>query len=395
VSVEHTQQARLLLAQALQALKAGNPESACTLAKSAADVAPDLEEPWLVLAAASNPADSLKYLQQALKVNPASQRARQGMHWAVKRQREEAARIAAAASVALPPEPQPATVQAPTVHSATPHPPPVEPARIVTPSSATATSLSTAKAQPRPLPAAQVSTIAKAKPRRTPWYVPALILLAAICLVGLVWFGLPMVQETLANAAAPRPLGVIFKPSLTPTNTATPTPTYTPTPTPTFTPTPTSTDTPTPTPTDTPTPLPTNTPVPPPVNDYNVSIPAEVETDTHWIDIDLSQQRAYAYEGYTVVNTFVISTGTYLHPTVQGEFHIYVKYRYADMSGPGYYLPDVPYVMYFYEGYGLHGTYWHNNFGTPMSHGCVNFRTEDAGWVYQFLPLGALVNVHD
>jgi len=131
------------------------------------------------------------------------------------------------------------------------------------------------------------------------------------------------------------------------------------------------------------------------VNDYNVSIPAEVETDTHWIDIDLSQQRAYAYEGYTVVNTFVISTGTYLHPTVQGEFHIYVKYRYADMSGPGYYLPDVPYVMYFYEGYGLHGTYWHNNFGTPMSHGCVNFRTEDAGWVYQFLPLGALVNVHD
>ena len=45
------------------------------------------------------------------------------------------------------------------------------------------------------------------------------------------------------------------------------------------------------------------------------------------------------------------------------------------MSGPGYYLPGVPYVMYFYQGYGLHGTYWHDNFGQPMSHGCVNLPT--------------------
>jgi lipoprotein-anchoring transpeptidase ErfK/SrfK len=71
-----------------------------------------------------------------------------------------------------------------------------------------------------------------------------------------------------------------------------------------------------------------------------------------------------------------------------------VKYRYADMSGPGYYLPNVPYVMYFYRGYGIHGTYWHNNFGTPMSHGCVNFPTDDAGWLFDFASVGTVVNVH-
>ncbi len=92
----------------------------------------------------------------------------------------------------------------------------------------------------------------------------------------------------------------------------------------------------------------------------------------HWIDVDLSQQRVYAYEGDTVVNSFVVSTGTWQTPTVTGKFKIWIKVRSQAMSGPGYYLPDVPYVMYFYKDYGLHGTYWHNNFGTPMSHGCVN-----------------------
>jgi lipoprotein-anchoring transpeptidase ErfK/SrfK len=64
------------------------------------------------------------------------------------------------------------------------------------------------------------------------------------------------------------------------------------------------------------------------------------------------------------------------------------------MSGPGYYLPGVPYTMYFYKGYGLHGTYWHSNFGTPMSHGCVNLKTEDAGWLYNWASIGTIVNIH-
>lgn len=127
------------------------------------------------------------------------------------------------------------------------------------------------------------------------------------------------------------------------------------------------------------------------------NIPAAVTTGNggaHWIDVNLSEQRLYAYEGDTLVNSFVVSTGTWQTPTVTGSYKIWIKLRSAAMSGPGYYLPDVPYIMYFYKGYGLHGTYWHNNFGTPMSHGCVNLTIPDAEWVYNFTNVGTVVNVH-
>ncbi len=114
----------------------------------------------------------------------------------------------------------------------------------------------------------------------------------------------------------------------------------------------------------------------------------------HWIDVDLSQQRVYAYEGDAIVNSFIVSTGTWQTPTVTGEYKVWVKLKSAAMSGPGYYLPNVPYVMYFFGSYGLHGTYWHNNFGTPMSHGCVNLSIPDAEWLYNFSSVGTVVNVH-
>lgn len=115
----------------------------------------------------------------------------------------------------------------------------------------------------------------------------------------------------------------------------------------------------------------------------------------HWFDVDLSEQRMYAYEGDTLVNTFIVSTGTWQTPTVTGKFKVWIKLRSAAMSGPGYYLPDVPYIMYFYGDYGIHGTYWHNNFGVPMSHGCVNLSIPDAEWAYNFASVGTVVNVHD
>jgi len=115
----------------------------------------------------------------------------------------------------------------------------------------------------------------------------------------------------------------------------------------------------------------------------------------HWFDVDLSDQRMYAYEGDTLVRTFIVSTGTWQTPTVTGRFKVWIKLRSAPMSGPGYYLPDVPYIMYFYGDYGIHGTYWHNNFGVPMSHGCVNLSISDAEWAYNFASVGTVVNVHD
>ncbi|MGB7117540.1 MAG: L,D-transpeptidase, partial [Anaerolineales bacterium] len=185
-----------------------------------------------------------------------------------------------------------------------------------------------------------------------------------------------------------------FTPTTTYTSTPTSTPTYTPTSTPTFTPTPTATNTPTTTPTNTSTP--TNSPIEaqqPTKEVRTVKRPEGVGKNEHWIDVVLSRQRLLAYQGNTLVEKFIVSTGTWQYPTVTGKFNVYVKYKYANMTGPGYSLQDVPYVMYFYKDYGLHGTYWHNNFGTPMSHGCVNLQTNDAKWLYNFASVGTIVRV--
>jgi LysM repeat protein len=113
-----------------------------------------------------------------------------------------------------------------------------------------------------------------------------------------------------------------------------------------------------------------------------------------WIDIDLSAQRLTAYAGDAPVRSTLVSTGLARTPTPTGRYRIYVKYGSTLMSGPGYYLPNVPYVMYFLRGYGIHGTYWHSNFGHPMSHGCVNLPTVEAQWLYNWASVGTLVNIH-
>jgi len=110
--------------------------------------------------------------------------------------------------------------------------------------------------------------------------------------------------------------------------------------------------------------------------------------------VDLSEQRLIAYEGKRPVFQTSVSTGLPSTPTVTGRFRIYLKLRYRTMYGPGYYLPNVPYVMYFYRGYSLHGTYWHSNFGRPMSHGCINLSIADAKWLYEWAPVGTLVVIH-
>jgi LysM repeat protein len=113
-----------------------------------------------------------------------------------------------------------------------------------------------------------------------------------------------------------------------------------------------------------------------------------------WIDVNLTTQTVTAYEGQTAVYTARASTGTWRTPTVVGTYRVYAKYAATHMSGPGYSLPNVPYTMYFYRGYALHGTYWHSNFGTPMSHGCVNLATPDARWFYLWAPIGTKVVSH-
>ncbi len=113
-----------------------------------------------------------------------------------------------------------------------------------------------------------------------------------------------------------------------------------------------------------------------------------------WIDVNLSTQRVTAYDGHTPVRSMLASTGLPRTPTVTGHYRITVKYWSASMSGPGYHFANVPYVMYFYRGYGFHGTYWHNNFGHPMSHGCVNLPTSEARWLFSWAAVGTPVIIH-
>lgn len=109
--------------------------------------------------------------------------------------------------------------------------------------------------------------------------------------------------------------------------------------------------------------------------------------DEKWIEVDLSEQKLRAWQGNELFLETLVSTGKW-GKTPTGEFRIWIKYKYTKMSGGSkelhtyYYLPNVPYTMYFYNGFGLHGTYWHNNFGTPMSHGCVNMPTPMAEKVF-------------
>ena len=117
-------------------------------------------------------------------------------------------------------------------------------------------------------------------------------------------------------------------------------------------------------------------------------------TGAKWIDINLSAQTLIAYVGQTPVLRAVVSTGTQATPTVVGTYRVYSKYLSTSMSGPGYSVPNVPHVMFFYRGYSIHGTYWHNNFGTPMSHGCVNLTLADAKWLYEWAPMGIKVVTH-
>jgi lipoprotein-anchoring transpeptidase ErfK/SrfK len=126
--------------------------------------------------------------------------------------------------------------------------------------------------------------------------------------------------------------------------------------------------------------------------------PAEVAraiaNGERWIEVDIAHQSVHAWEGTELKRSFLVSTGRPNTPTVTGQYNIWIKLRYDDMRGPGYNLKSVPYVMYFYKGYGLHGTYWHNDFGNPRSAGCVNLRTEDAEWLFSFAEVGTLVDVH-
>ncbi len=117
-------------------------------------------------------------------------------------------------------------------------------------------------------------------------------------------------------------------------------------------------------------------------------------SSTRWIEIDLSDQHLKAWEGKKVVYAFRTSTGKRSTPTPVGKFRINSKYRTSRMRGRGYDIANVPYTMYFYQGYAIHGAFWHKRFGTPVSHGCINLPVSQARKLYNWADTGTLVVVH-
>ena len=372
-------EARDLLSKARESLRRGDKPAAWRLGEQAALLVPDMEDAWLILAAADpDPNESLAYAQKALELNPASTRARKGVEWSMGEIRKaKAAKEAAVGFVSIAPPiqeiPQPQTksnsnkllyaaaflgvlvcaVGIFAAYSAVTHP--------------------------------AFASIVKNVPTQENLWAPMEIAKPAVNPVH----GNAFAPQVAANTPTPDPTEEM----------ETVVPTKTPEPEDTDVPTKAATSTPEVTETpgsmvmeivqDTPTSQYTAPPASAPLPEF-----ASSGNGVRWIDVDLTNQAVYAYEGDVMVNSFIVSTGTRWTPTVTGQYKIYVKYRSAKMSGPGYYLPDVPYIMYFYKGYGLHGTYWHNNFGTPMSHGCVNLRTDDAAWIYNWASVGTVVNVH-
>ncbi|MFZ3070700.1 MAG: L,D-transpeptidase [Anaerolineaceae bacterium] len=338
-----------LIAEAKQAVLQGNKTLVKELASSVLAQDPRNISGLLIMAGVSDPQTSIGYLNQVLDVDPGNPVAREGMKWAVQKLRTSSAATW---------KPETREPVKPTL---------VEPAKFI-----------------------------RKKPN---FAIPLLILGIGLLIYGLYSMG--VFTSGLARAGQQFQLYEstrLVKPSLTPTHTNIPTQTSTATQTPTFTPTPTKTNTPTPTEEPTEIPEVGITYVPEPTEDpYAYPEPPEYAdpTGTKWIDVDLGDQMLYAYVDDTMIDSFLVSTGLPNTPTPTGQFYVYVKYLYDDMVGPDYNLPDVPYTMYFYEDYGIHGTYWHSNFGTPMSHGCINMETGAAAWLFDWAYVGILVNIHD
>lgn len=347
-----------LLVAAQEAIQAGDKREARRLLEQAIRQSPDDYRAWLWLAGvSSSPQASLAYIQKAEALNPQDPTLPKARKWA--EQRVKAARL-----------------------------PQATPDR---------------------------------KPRL--WLLMA-VLFVLLLLVGVVWLidqqrnvpasitnlpanGIEAVGAAFASLVPPPTVTVVAQPTHDDTVAVlTQLPERTPSPTPQLPPvkqigqsqaTPLSTWTATPIPTNTPLPTPTppatNTPIP-------VTSVADIPITygEPWIDVNLTTQTLNAYSGNQLVFTTLVSSGLWQFPTVTGQFRIYLRYPFQDMNGYllgyDYYIEDVPYVMYFYEDYALHGAFWHNNFGQPMSHGCVNLSVADAEWLYNFAGIGTLVNIH-
>ena len=130
------------------------------------------------------------------------------------------------------------------------------------------------------------------------------------------------------------------------------------------------------------------TPVAQPEPPADVNIPLLVNPGEYWIDVNLTAQVLTLFQYDKPIFATYISTGRVGRSTVRGTYRIKYKLLKTRMRGgiPGtssyYNLANVPYTMYYYGSYGIHGTYWHDKFGTRQSSGCTNLTQGDAKYIF-------------
>jgi hypothetical protein len=148
-----------------------------------------------------------------------------------------------------------------------------------------------------------------------------------------------------------------------------------------------------------------------------------------WVDVNLTLNVITVYQDGLPIKMMLTSPGRPGYETDTGRFSVRTKLGRQDMSGPGYYVPSVPNVQYFFGAEALHGRYWtlpdemgptsydidENGviapldsspigadgpnsgvaFGIPSSHGCLGLQVDDAAWLYSFTSVGMIVDVHN
>ncbi len=352
------------------ALQKGDKDIAHRWAEKAVSLAPDSEDAWLLLAASSRPQLSIHYLARALAINPQSARAQKGLIWAEKKlnsQKESA--IASHAEEVERTQPTRVTERKPA------------PVGILLP-----TAQPVEETQPNKTVALQKKSRRKKQP------LPALLI--TILLVSMVWALTPRISTFAAAMKA--------------TSTATfsqehwgeaeiSKPTYTPSPTATFTPTLTPINT------STETPLPTETARPTEIPEEEDVYEEEEYSYDGWqyILIDISEQHLYAYEGDTLVFSFVASTGMN-NATATGSFSILNKIPSAYGSTWDIWMPY--WLGIYWAGTmqnGIHAlpimsngaTLWAGYLGTPISYGCIVLGSYEAQLLYDWVDIGTPVDI--
>jgi lipoprotein-anchoring transpeptidase ErfK/SrfK len=120
------------------------------------------------------------------------------------------------------------------------------------------------------------------------------------------------------------------------------------------------------------------------------------------MDVNLTSQTLVVYENCQPIFATLISSAKAPAVTPTGTFSIFYMEERLPLfanervaTSEEFYLADVPWLMFFHENWAIHGAYWHDHFGEPGSHGCINVSPYDARWLFEWAKLGDMIVIHE